>query len=210
MAQLETRDSLLKAATAVFVEKGYAGARVDEIARRAGANKAMIYYHFGLKKDLYQTVLLDLFSSLLKEVAELGQAETDPLKRLAGLYAGLVKLFAKQPALPRLMLREVMAGGRNMGSESSKALLAIKGFVASAVEQGVSQGRFRPAHPLLVHLGMIGPIMLYFGGEDFRARHLSSAPSCLRPPSLEDFIAHLTDSLARTLLLAPAAEPARS
>jgi len=210
MAPAETRHSLLKAATAVFVEKGYAGARVDEIARRAGANKAMIYYHFGLKKDLYQTVLLDLFSGLLDEVAELGQAETDPLKRLAGLYAGLVKLFARQPALPRLMLREVMAGGRNMGSESAKALLAIKRFVATAVEQGVREGRFRPAHPLLVHLGAIGPIMLYFAGEDFRARHLSSTDSGLKPPRLEDFIAHLTDSLERTLLLAPAVEPVRS
>lgn len=209
MAPAETRHSLLKAATAVFVEKGYAGARVDEIARRAGANKAMIYYHFGLKKDLYQTVLLDLFSGLLDEIAELGQAETDPLKRLAGFYAGLVKLFARQPALPRLMLREVLAGGRNMGSESAKALLAIRGFVATAVEQGVNQGRFRPAHPLLVHLGVIGPIMLYFAGEDFRARHLST-DSCLKPPRLEDFIAHLTDSLERTLLLAPAVEPVRS
>jgi AcrR family transcriptional regulator len=208
MVPTDTRLKLLKAATAVFVEKGYAGARVDEIARRAGANKAMIYYHFGLKKDLYQAVLLHLFSGLLGEVAELGEAETDPLKRLVGLYTGLVRQFARQPALPRLMLREVMAGGRNIGSESGKALQGIKRFVAAALEQGVSQGRFRPAHPLLVHLGMIGPIMLYFAGEDFRTRHLSSTGYA--SPGVEDLVAHLTDSLERRLLLAPAAEPVRS
>jgi TetR/AcrR family transcriptional regulator len=100
MVPTDTRLKLLKAATAVFVEKGYAGARVDEIARRAGANKAMIYYHFGLKKDLYQAVLLHLFSGLLSEVAELGEAETDPLKRLVGLYTGLVKRLPGSRAVP--------------------------------------------------------------------------------------------------------------
>ncbi|HLA77930.1 MAG TPA: TetR/AcrR family transcriptional regulator [Vicinamibacteria bacterium] len=210
MAQVETRDSLLKAATAVFVEKGYAGARVDEIARRAGANKAMIYYHFGLKQDLYQAVLLELFSGLLDRMAELGQAETDPLKRLVGFYGGLVRLFAERPALPRLMLREVTGGGRNMGNGPTKALLAILRFVATAMEEGVTQRRFRPAHPLLVHLSMIGPVMLFFVGEGFRARQLATFPLSVKAPTLDDLIAHLTESLARTLLLAPAREPARS
>ncbi|HSN67988.1 MAG TPA: helix-turn-helix domain-containing protein, partial [Thermoanaerobaculia bacterium] len=41
------RDQILTAAAAVFAEVGYAGARVDEIAERAGVNKAMLYYHVG-------------------------------------------------------------------------------------------------------------------------------------------------------------------
>jgi hypothetical protein len=98
-----------------------------------------------------------------------------------------------------------MAGGRNIGSESGKALLAIKRFGGCRRRTGRERGPL-PAPPTsLVHLGMIGP-SCSTAGEDFRIRHLSDR----EPPGSEDFIAHLTDSLERTLLLAPAVEPVRS
>ncbi|HJS56985.1 MAG TPA: helix-turn-helix domain-containing protein, partial [Vicinamibacteria bacterium] len=56
-----TVESLLEAATQVFMETGFAGARVDQIARQAQVNKAMIYYHFRSKRGLYQAVLGRLF-----------------------------------------------------------------------------------------------------------------------------------------------------
>ena len=52
-----TRQRILDAALAEFAAKGLAGARVDEIAARAGANKRMLYAHFGNKEDLWLTVL---------------------------------------------------------------------------------------------------------------------------------------------------------
>ena len=50
-------DRILAAAALEFAERGYAGARVDRIARRARVNKAMLYYHFGSKQGLYRTLL---------------------------------------------------------------------------------------------------------------------------------------------------------
>src|SRR3954447_24742256 len=52
-----TRDRILAAALAEFAAKGFAGARVDTIARRARINKRMLYYCFGAKQDLYREVL---------------------------------------------------------------------------------------------------------------------------------------------------------
>ena len=51
------RDAILDAASAEFAERGFAGARVDEIAARAGVNKAMLYYRIGDKQTLYNAVL---------------------------------------------------------------------------------------------------------------------------------------------------------
>ncbi|MCD6588326.1 MAG: helix-turn-helix transcriptional regulator, partial [Candidatus Fermentibacteraceae bacterium] len=48
--------SILDAAAEEFAEKGFSGARVDEIARRAGINKAMLYYRIGDKEELYRRV----------------------------------------------------------------------------------------------------------------------------------------------------------
>ncbi len=51
-----TREAILEAATEEFAERGYAGARVDGIANRAGANKQLVYRYFGTKAELYRTV----------------------------------------------------------------------------------------------------------------------------------------------------------
>ena len=50
-------DRILAAAADEFAERGFAGARVDRIARRARVNKAMLYYHFRSKQELYRTLL---------------------------------------------------------------------------------------------------------------------------------------------------------
>lgn len=52
-----TREKILAAALAEFSAKGFAGARVDSIARRARVNKRMLYYCFGAKQDLYREIL---------------------------------------------------------------------------------------------------------------------------------------------------------
>ncbi|TAM95756.1 MAG: TetR/AcrR family transcriptional regulator, partial [Rhizobiaceae bacterium] len=52
-----TRGNILKAATIEFSERGFAGASVDSIATRSGANKRMIYHYFGNKRGLWLTTL---------------------------------------------------------------------------------------------------------------------------------------------------------
>ncbi|MDE0659973.1 MAG: helix-turn-helix transcriptional regulator [Gammaproteobacteria bacterium] len=54
-----TRANILAAAVSEFAARGYAGARVDRIASRAGANKRMIYHHFGGKKAIFQAALAE-------------------------------------------------------------------------------------------------------------------------------------------------------
>ena len=51
---------ILKAARKVFAEKGYDGARVDEIAREAGINKAMLYYYFNSKENILREVIMNI------------------------------------------------------------------------------------------------------------------------------------------------------
>ena len=52
-AVLDSRERILRAALSEFAEVGYDAARVDQIALRAKINKAMLYYHFGTKDELY-------------------------------------------------------------------------------------------------------------------------------------------------------------
>ena len=73
MKQKKTRDSkktkeaILQAAELEFAEKGIYGARVDEIAAKAGVNKRMIYEYYGNKEELYKTVLATVYGRLGKK-----------------------------------------------------------------------------------------------------------------------------------------------
>jgi AcrR family transcriptional regulator len=191
----KTRQNLLRAAQQIFSEKGFSGARVDEIARRARANKAMIYYHFGTKEELYQTVLLELFGGVLWEVQRLEREVTDPRERLLGFYTGLVGAFAQHPDLPRIMMREVLAGGTHMDQAAAEVLGAIIRFVGACIEQGAAEGTLRSVNPMLVHLTMIGPILVFFVSEPFRARLLPEALPEVPPPTQDDLVGHLRELL---------------
>ena len=58
-----TRKKVLAAAVAEFAAHGYAGARIDRIAGRAGVNKRMLYHHFGAKEAVFEAALADRLSA---------------------------------------------------------------------------------------------------------------------------------------------------
>ena len=201
---LSSRDAILTAAIEAFKKSGFSGARVDEIARRSGANKAMIYYHFGSKLELYKSVLLTLFGDVVTEVERLRASKLAPEEKLRALYSAVARHFEAKPALPPIMLREVLAGGESMDVEASHVLGTILGFVAATVQEGVRAGRFRPVHPLVLHLSVLAPLLVHSAGTDFRERLLPREMPGLPGPSQADMLAHLLESLDRTLAPEPA------
>jgi TetR/AcrR family transcriptional regulator len=72
----DTRERILEVATEEFAQKGLAGARVDEIARKARANKQLVYYYFGGKLGLYNEVLGHMIQESRPRVAAEAACET--------------------------------------------------------------------------------------------------------------------------------------
>ena len=56
-SRAKTREKILKVATKLFARKGFDGARVDEIAKKAGVNKALIYYYFKSKEEILEEIM---------------------------------------------------------------------------------------------------------------------------------------------------------
>lgn len=75
----QTQQRILEAALQEFAAKGFAGARVDLIARRARINKRMLYHYFGDKEGLFREVLR---RKIAERSAWLGNAPEDPIERL--------------------------------------------------------------------------------------------------------------------------------
>src|SRR5436309_13642486 len=131
-------DRILAVAAFEFAERGFAGARVDRIARRARVNKAMLYYHFKSKAQLYRTLLRRMFTLAAARLQTIAQSDAPPARKLDRVIAELAALIEEHSSFPKIMLREVAEGGAHLDRATLKALAAVPQAVAALVQQGVA------------------------------------------------------------------------
>jgi TetR/AcrR family transcriptional regulator len=104
---IATKAAIVAAALEEFAQLGLAGARIDEIARAAKVNKALLYYYFQSKEHLYEGVIEQMFITMTGALrGALGTTDGPREKLLAFLDANF-KVLAAQPAYARLLEQEV-------------------------------------------------------------------------------------------------------
>lgn len=164
------REKIIKAAAEVFAEEGFGGARVDEIARRAGLNKAMLYYRLGDKRALYEAVLLHFLSGAWREIEEGVRSSKTSGDRLRALVRAVVTLAASSPHFPRLMLRELATGGANLPAPVLEGMARIARLTRRILEDGHRDGAFRKTDSLMLHLALVGAAMALCASTPIRQK----------------------------------------
>src|SRR5919202_227703 len=101
-----TKGEILEVATREFADRGYAGARVDEIAAPTRTTKRMIYYYFGGKEQLYVAVLQRAFTGLRPPVPSADEAEADPVGTVVGIAQLTYDRYRAHPDFGRLLIGE--------------------------------------------------------------------------------------------------------
>ena len=94
-------EQILHAAALEFAERGYAGARVDRIARRAAVNKAMLYYHFKSKQQLYRTLLRQMFTRAAERLQAIAGSNAAPAAFVAAMQDAARRSFARDRRVRR-------------------------------------------------------------------------------------------------------------
>ena len=194
-----TRAALLEAGTHVFAERGFKGATADLIARRARANKAMINYHFGSKKGLYQAILTAIFTEMATRFRGIRSADRSAPEQLRQFVAIFADLARAHPAFPVMFMREVLSGGEHMRREEFVCLLGAFAQVREAVEQGKADGTLRDLDPLITHFSLMGSLCFFFIVEPFRRRAFREAGLSLPAPEPAAFVAHMQELVSRGL-----------
>lgn len=171
-----TAETILDAASELFAEKGYEGARVDELARAAGVNKATLYYQIGDKEAIYHAVITRVLARTADEVCA-AVAEADSCEEKIRHF---INIFARNAGSMRyaapIMLREVASGGRNLPDSAMQQMGRLLGALGEALVEGERLGLFRPVNEFMVHMMIIGSLMLYSANEPIRRRNAEHHP----------------------------------
>jgi AcrR family transcriptional regulator len=109
-----TRNKILAAARDEFAEKGLGGARVENVAARAGSNKRMLYYYFQSKDDLFLAVLEDAYKSIRDAEGELNLLALQPIEAIRKLIAFTWSYFLHHPEFLTLLNSENLHRARHL------------------------------------------------------------------------------------------------
>jgi TetR/AcrR family transcriptional regulator len=194
----DTRTRIFKAASTEFAERGFEAAGVDRIAARARVNKAMIYYHFGSKLELYLEVLRDMLRAVSGRARAIADGPGSPEQKVDAWVSTIVEEASQRPWFPPIMLRELAAGITHFDAETVTLMGAVVSCVRDIILQGQEDGSFGEADPLLTHLSIIGPVLLFIT----RDRALQQRPRAAiatepaahlvaAPRTREQFIQHM-------------------
>lgn len=150
-----TRAEILAVATREFADKGFDGARVDEIAAKMSTTKRMLYYYFGGKEQLYIAVLDRAYAQIRALEAELDVEHLDPVDAIRQLAELTFDHHESHPDFIRLVSIENIHRAEHIARSATLPGLANPALdvLARILSRGRASGVFRPdADPLDVHM----------------------------------------------------------
>jgi AcrR family transcriptional regulator len=152
-----TSAAILAAAVKEFMDKGYSGARINEIAKRAGANKRMLYHYFGDKEALYLAVLEGAYVAIRSAESKLHLADHDPVEGIRELALFTWRYFIEHPEFLSLLQTENMMKARHLKRSARifdlhSPLVAV---ISDLLKRGAATGVFRAdADPVKVYVSI--------------------------------------------------------
>lgn len=167
-------EEILQAAESVFAEKGYDGARMSDIAKRAEFSVGYLYQTWGGKEDLYKSLIESKFTEFKDHVENGIAATADPLGKINVLIDAHVAFMGENKEFAKIYLVETTPAARRafnaVGSRLRKAHAAYIELVAEIFENGIKKGLFAAFPPRDLAIALEGMIF------EFAKDHIRNDP----------------------------------
>jgi TetR/AcrR family transcriptional regulator len=164
------RERLLQLSQEAFAAFGYVGASMEEIARSAGLRKSSLFHHFPSKAKLYAEALGAATGDLGKLVADAARREGTFLERLDGLGDTVVSYLGNNPPVARLLVREIVDGGRYLHGPGAELVRVVLGEIGGFLTIGMLEGFIARQDPAQLAASIIGIHLFYFAASEFTAQ----------------------------------------
>lgn len=154
-----TRAEVLEAAEAVFADKGFAAARLQDIAARVGIRRASLVYYYRDKREVYEAVLAGLFGDLLVRYQAILETTLPVSKRVEMVVDSWISYASERPAVARVLLRE--AAEPLPSTVAARHLAPLVAIVSDAIREGQRQGTFAPVDPVHFIFTVVGATVFF-------------------------------------------------
>jgi TetR/AcrR family transcriptional regulator len=160
---ITTEEKIMQSALKEFSNYGFAGARVDRIAKFAKINKAMIYYHYKSKEKLYETVLSNFANGIYKAMEYIIQDGNVDKKELYSIISVFIEYICNlSPDYVKIMLREISSGGKYFRKVIlPKTLQPISFILVGNITREIENKNIRPLNPFYLIIQIIGSIVFF-------------------------------------------------
>jgi TetR/AcrR family transcriptional regulator len=200
----KTREMILDGALIEFAEKGFDGARIDEIALRAGVNKNLLYHHYGSKDGLFAALLERTYETIRLRQNDLQLRDMDPAEGMRKLVVFTGRIWVQFPQFLRLLQSENLNGGRHVRASAviPQMYNPLLETINELLARGTRGGIFRKN---------VDPIDLYISISALSAHYISNHHTfealfkqrLMSPQRVRQRLQHAADMVLSYLLIAP-------
>lgn len=154
---------IVEAAMAVFAERGFAAAKLDNIARRAGVSKGALYLYFETKEDIFRAVVAQAIAPNMQAIRAVVASHPGPLADLLRLVAQRVGLLIETLPVGGVLKMVIAEAGNfpELARVWHDDLVAhILGALSDAIRAAQERGEVRAGDPRMYALEVIAPMLL--------------------------------------------------
>jgi AcrR family transcriptional regulator len=173
---MATQDRILSEARREFAGRGFAAARLQDIAERAGLSHPTLLYHFGSKEGLYAAVIEEAardWAATTRRAVSTGLLGFD---QVAALVDAAFEFFAQHQDFVAIVRREAIEGGGRLEQAIADHMRPFLEQAVAFLEREVAAGRLSPHDSVEVMQLCYGAILTHFSDARFRARMLGEDP----------------------------------
>ncbi|OUJ68714.1 TetR/AcrR family transcriptional regulator [Hymenobacter crusticola] len=153
---------ILDAAQAVFLERGLTGARMQEIADRAGINKAMLHYYFRSKEKLFEVVVSRAIGGAMPQLFELLESEADLFAKIYQVSSFYLDFISRNTFLPLFIVDGINRNPQFFFASVVQTNQPRLQRFFQQVEEAVAAGRIRPISGLQLLINIVSLIVFPF------------------------------------------------
>lgn len=162
---MTTEEKIFLSARKVFQKKGFAGARMQEIADEAGINKAMLHYCFKNKESLFEAVFMNAFGQLAPQINQIFNSEDTLFGKIEKFTENYISFVIENPYMPQFIVQEL-----NNNPEFAQKLLHHPNRpnpqnLIVQINKEIELGIIKPIHPKQLVLDIISMTVFPFAAQ---------------------------------------------